>query len=174
MKAKRKTKKRAKAKKTSSKLILKKEDQFGVILEDINSKFDYLAEGYDILKKGQSDLNTKIDGVNKNLNAKIDGVNKSLNAKIDGVSESLNTKIDRNHKEFTEFRVEANSKFDTILKQLFNIDDELQFMKSEIMELRMEFKKKADLDRLEALEKRVTRLEANNVKLRALATQSKS
>ena len=141
MKAKKKIRKKAKAKKASPKLALKKEDQFGVILEDINSKFDYLAEGYGILKKGQ------------------------------GV---LDAKIDRNHEEFIEFRDEANSKFNTILQQLFNIDDELQFIKSEITGLRMELKKKADLNRLESLEKRVRKLEASNVKLRALAMQPKS
>jgi len=38
----------------------------------------------------------------------------------------------------------------------------------------MELKKKANLDRLESLEKRVRKLEASNVKLRALAIQPKS
>ncbi|MCD6149470.1 hypothetical protein J7J13_01645 [bacterium] len=97
MQAKKKTGKKVKARKASPKLVLKKEDQFGVILEDINSKFDYLAEGYDI-------LNSKFD--------------------------ALDAKVDKNHGEFKEFRDEANSKFNTILQQLFNIDDELQFIKS--------------------------------------------
>jgi len=79
-----------------------------------------------------------------------------------------------------ENRIEAivkniNSKFNAFLiKHFSSIDDEIRSIKSEIAELKMELKKKADLNRLESLEKRVRKLETSNVKLRALAMQPKS
>ncbi|MCD2396190.1 hemolysin XhlA family protein, partial [Borreliella burgdorferi] len=41
------------------------------------------------LQKDISNLDTKIDNVEKNLNAKIDTVEKNLNAKIDNVEKNL-------------------------------------------------------------------------------------
>ncbi|MCD2410257.1 hypothetical protein LRB60_06315, partial [Borreliella burgdorferi] len=46
------------------------------------------------LQKDISNLDAKIDTVEKNLNAKIDSVKSELNAKIDNVEKNLNAKID--------------------------------------------------------------------------------
>ena len=83
-----------------------------MILEDINSKFDLVLEGYTALDKKLDTrfdelnekienntfkidtLNKKIDGVDTKLSKKIDGVEEKLTKKIDGVEEKLTKKID--------------------------------------------------------------------------------
>ena len=46
-----------------------------------------------------SDINTKIDNVNKSLNTKIDNVSKSLNARIDKHEQQCEVR----HKQFTDY-----------------------------------------------------------------------
>ena len=83
-----------------------------MVLEDINSKFDLVLEGYTALDKKLDTrfdelnekienntfkidtLNKKIDGVDTKLSKKIDGVEEKLTKKIDGVEEKLSRKID--------------------------------------------------------------------------------
>ena len=96
-----------------------KKDYLEVILEDINSKFDLVLEGYSSLDKKIDDLaqkteerfdlvdfkidvlNQKIDSVaadlkatDKRLSDKIDAVDEKLTKKIDAVDEKLSKKID--------------------------------------------------------------------------------
>lgn len=83
------------------------ENQFGVILEDINSKFDLMSEGFSGVDKRFDDLNRKIDDNYRNLNKKVDGNQK-----------------------------ETNSNFKTVFEYLPRIDDEIQSIKKELAEIK--------------------------------------
>jgi tetrahydromethanopterin S-methyltransferase subunit G len=111
-----------------------KENQFGVILEDVRHQFGIMSEGF--------------LGVNKRF-------------------DELSKKIDDNHEEFVEFkyetnenfktlfsfRDETNSNFKTVFEYLSKIDDRIQFIESEIADLKNILKDKAGLDRVTKVEK---------------------
>jgi len=86
--------------------------RFGVILEDINNKFDQVLEGH----------------------------------------ASLETRMDRTEGKFDEFVEETRWNFKQVL-------GELKSIKAEIADLRYSLKAKADLARLEELEKRIYKIE---------------
>ena len=146
-------------------------NQFGVVLEDINSKMDLIVEGYKMLDekndRAHHGFDKKIDGLDK----KIDSVHQELNQKIDTVHQGLGAKIDKYYQEFSNFRKETNDNFKTVFEYLSRIDDELHDIKIEIKELKNSLSKKADLERLEALEKRVINVEKDNAQMRAVLQQ---
>ena len=115
-------------------------NQFGVILEDVNSKFDLLMEGFSGLSGQVEDLDKKFN----NLDTKFD----KLDTKVD----KLDAKVDSNH-------IETNNNFKAVFEYLSKIDDEIQSMKLEIEGLKNELSRKADLDKLLQLEKRIIILE---------------
>ena len=107
--------------------------QFGMVLEDVNSKFDLLIEGF---------------------------------SGLSGQVENLDKKIDNNHQEFLEFRdemvgfkQETDNNFKAVFEYLSKIDDEIQLIKLEIENLKSELVRKADIDKLSQLEKRIFVLE---------------
>jgi septal ring factor EnvC (AmiA/AmiB activator) len=89
-----------------------KKENLEVILEDINSKFNLVLEGHDVLRSEIRELsrqtnerfdlvdfkidtlNKKIDNVEPKLNQKIDQVDLKLSKKIDDVETKLSKKID--------------------------------------------------------------------------------
>ena len=77
---------------------LTKEDLRTVIREEIAASEKRTREYIDLkinaVNARIDDVNSKIDGVEKNLNARIEGVEKNLNARIEGVEKNLNTRID--------------------------------------------------------------------------------
>jgi len=99
------------------------DNQFGVILEDINRKFDVLVEGHS-----------------------------ALNQKIDGVEERLSS-------EMNDLRKSTENNFQSAFQYLSRIDDELLSIKAEIIELKKTLTKKADIEKVTELEKRVAKIE---------------
>ncbi|MCK5460140.1 hypothetical protein KAI52_03430 [Candidatus Parcubacteria bacterium] len=95
-----------------------------------------------------------LEDVNSKLNGLVE-IYSSLNEKVD----NLDQKVDRNHQEFIEFKNETKSNFQTVFNLLSNIDDDIKDIKSEIIDIRKTLTQKADLDRVDALEKRVKILE---------------
>ncbi len=89
-----------------------------VFLHNDNYNFEFLKEKLiDIeknLRKDISNLDVKIDNVEKNLNTKIDSAEKSLNAKID----SLDTKIDNVEKNLNTKIDGVSAKIDSVEKNL--------------------------------------------------------
>lgn len=130
--------------KTAKKKVLKdtpqKERHFGVILEDIHSKLDLIVESHQSFDRKITELERR-------------------NFKLEEVILRLDVRSAKTDLELGDLRREAKSSADTILKYLSRIDDELQEIKSEIKELKRELVKKADLLRLESLEKRVAKME---------------
>jgi len=61
---------------------------------------------------------------------------------------------------FDRFEQQTNSNFQTVFDYLSRIDDELKDIKDEIKKLKEELKGKAELVRLETLEIRVAKIEA--------------
>ncbi len=113
-----------------------------VVLEDMNSKMDLLVDGY-----------------------------KVLDEKNDRAHQELSGKIDSNHQEFLNFRKETNDNFKIVFEYLSRIDDELHNLKIEIKELKNSLSKKADLERLDDMEKRVINVEKDNAQMRSLLQQ---
>lgn len=81
--------------------------QFGVVLEDINSKIDLVVEGH-------QGLNQKIDV----LDEKVDVLDKKV--------EGLDRKIDKVDEKLEDFRKEVNYKFDVVFDELHLIRNELK------------------------------------------------
>lgn len=125
------------AKKKAIKNTPKKERHFGVILENIDSNIHLVIERQDILDRK---IDARFDEANKNLD----------DFKIETRS---------NFGTLFRFREETQSNFKTIFGYLTRIDDELREIKLEIKALKGELVKKADLSRIESLEKRVAKME---------------
>jgi len=114
-----------------------KRDQFTVILEEMRHQFGVMREGF--------------SGVNKRF-------------------DKLDKKVDDNHKEFLEFRGVmikfknemtdfkdgTNSNFKTNFEYLSQIDDKIQWIESEVADLKKLLKNKADLDRLIIVEEELS------------------
>lgn len=82
------------------------------------------------------------------------------NVKIIGEGyKALDEKLDRNLIEIKKEFAEVHSSFRTVFDYLSRIDDELKDIKSEMKKIKEELKSKADLDRFEALESRVFKIE---------------
>ena len=117
--------------------------------------------------RAHHEFDKKIDG----LDEKIDSVHQGLDEKINSVHRELGGKIDRNYQEFLNFRKETNDNFKVIFEYLSRIDDELRSIKIEIRELKNSLSKKADLERLEVLERRVIDVEKENIQMRSILKQ---
>ena len=131
-------------KKTKTKRTKKKVEitpgQFGMVLEDVKSKFDFLVEGFSGLKGQVENLDKKIDDNHQEF--------------LEFRSDMLGFK-----NEFINFRSETNNNFKAAFEYLSKIDDEIQLVKLEIKGLKSKLSRKADLDKLLQLEKRVIVLE---------------
>ena len=141
--------------------IIGKNDQFGVILEDINSKFDLIMESFD-------GMNRKIDKNHEEfLEFKEDmtGFRKDM---VGFKSDMTGFRKDMVgfKSDMTGFKKESESKFDTILSYLMSIDEELKEIKMELEILKKSEKYQNEEIRL--LEIRIKKLEKDNVKLHKL------
>lgn len=142
-------KKVTKTKRAVKKELPRAERGFGVILEDIDSKFDRILEGHSALEKQASDFQGE---TRENF--------KLVHLRIDGLSENLEGFKLETRSNFESFRVETRSNFESVFEFLSNIDDELQDIHDEIDELKLILTNKADLDRVADLEKRVQHIES--------------
>ena len=67
-----------------------KKDHLEILLEDMNSKFELVLEGHEVLRKEIGDLDRKNDERFDMVDLKFD----ALNEKVDHVDKRLGTKID--------------------------------------------------------------------------------
>ncbi|KKQ22882.1 MAG: hypothetical protein US37_C0001G0154 [Candidatus Moranbacteria bacterium GW2011_GWF2_37_11] len=141
--------------------IIGKNDQFGVILEDINSKFDLIMESFD-------GMNRKIDKNHEEFLEFKEDMTGFKNNMTEFKSDMTGFRKDMVEfkSDMTGFKKESESKFDTILSYLMSIDEELKEIK---MELEI-FKKseKYQNEEIRLLEIRIKKLEKDNVKLHKL------
>lgn len=104
------------------------ENQFGSVLEDINSKLDLVLESYDTLDK-------KVDRLH--LEAKEDlsdfKVETRTNFKLlREDSDDFKVETRRNFKQIFEFQDRADANFKVTLEYLSRLDDEIQILKEEL------------------------------------------
>ena len=105
------------------------DNQFGVILEDINGKFDVLVEGQKVLFE-------KVD--------KLETGQEVLFEKFDKVETGLD-------------RVE--NKLDAVENRLGGVEDKLDGVESDVSEIKHKLCQKVDVEDFQKLEKRVVKLE---------------
>ena len=110
--------------------------QFGVLLERMDHKFDLLTEGFSGVRKDIKRLDKKIDDNHKETNANF----KTL---FEFRSEMIG------------FRNETGSNFKTTFEYLSQIDDELRSIRTEVEDLKIKLKGKAELSRVILLEERL-------------------
>lgn len=113
------------------------QNQFGVILEDINGKFDLLIE--------------RQDASEQRLERKIDEFKEEF-VELRGEFVELRG-------EFTGFKNDTESNFNLVFQYLSRIEDELMSVKAEIADIKKTLEKKEDKDRVALLEERVAKLE---------------
>lgn len=121
------------------------ENQLGVILEDVNHKFDLILEGQETVK----------NEIREEFNERFDKFEKRLD-KFENKFDKFKNRLDRLEKGFNEFKKETNSNFKMIFKYLSRIEDEIVEIKLEIKDLK---ENKADKIKINDLEKRVIILE---------------
>ena len=85
-----------------------------------------------------------------------------MNSKFDGLRGEMNLKFDK-----------VDNNFKTVFEYLSKIDDELQFIKLELTQIKSDLKKKADLDYLKILEKRINKIEMDYIKLKTIVMKRK-
>ena len=78
-----------------------KKENLEVLLEQMNSKFDLVLEGHEVLRSEIRDLSRKteerfdlVDFKIDTLNKKIDAVDEKLTKRIDAVEENLSNRLD--------------------------------------------------------------------------------
>ncbi|ATH10497.1 Bdr family repetitive protein [Borreliella burgdorferi] len=100
-----------------------------VFLHNDNYNFEFLKEKLinveKNLQKDISNLDIKIDTVEKNLNTKIDNVEKNLNTKIDNVEKNLNLKIDNLDSKIDAVEKNLNLKMDGLNIKIDNVEKSL-------------------------------------------------
>ncbi|WP_187983447.1 Bdr family repetitive protein [Borreliella bavariensis] len=103
-----------------------------VFLHNDNYSFEYLKEKIidleKTLRKDISNLDIKIDTVEKNLNTKIDFVEKNLNYKID----SLNTKIDSVNTKIDFVEKNLNYKIDSLDTKIDSVNTKIDFIEKNL------------------------------------------
>ena len=127
---------------------------FGIILEDIDSKMKLVLEGHLALDKRIDNLGGEMsDGFKRidNLEQAMMGGFQRIDKNFQSVFEYLSR---------TDERLEhLENRLDKIEGRLDKIEQELQSIKLEIADLKHHLDKKADLERLLFLEKRVEKIE---------------
>lgn len=113
------------------------ERQFGVILEDIDSKFDRVLEGHGGLSKEIKDFRGEFNTFKDET---------GFNFKV------LTGEVSELRGEFNGFRKETALSFKAVREYLSRIDEEIQDLKKVL-------DKKADLERLQRLELKVAEIE---------------
>lgn len=114
-----------------------KRDQQTVVLEDINSKMSLVLEQF-------SSLNRKMDNNHKDF---LEFKGEMIDFRKKMISE------------MHDFKQETGKNFDIVKDYLFNIDDEIQSLKSELKEMKKNLGKVDQTEKMEAFEKRLVRLE---------------
>jgi len=119
-------------------------DQFGVLVA-------YLDDQFDVVIEGQQGLAKQIDNVDNRLEDHV----KESDFKFRVLGDSLNDF----KKETRGFQKETRNNFKIVLGYLSRLDDEIQFIKADVKDIKKELKRKADLERVLKLEVRLAGVE---------------
>ncbi|OGY62885.1 MAG: hypothetical protein A2745_01975 [Candidatus Harrisonbacteria bacterium RIFCSPHIGHO2_01_FULL_44_13] len=126
------------------------ERYFGVVLEDVNSKFDQVLEGNAALSKEFGGFRDEFKEFRNETNFKfgvLTGELKETNSKIS----NLESKTSNLESKISNLESKYDKNFDQILAYLSKIDEEIQDLKTRL-------DGKADLERLERVEQEVAQI----------------
>lgn len=119
------------------------EKYFGVILEDVNSKFDQVLEGNGAIHKEFKDFRSEFNEFRNETNFKF-GV-------LTGEVKETSSKVSNLESKVSNLESKYDKNFDQILKYLSQIDEEIRDLKKILYQ-------KADLERLERVEQEVAQI----------------
>lgn len=151
-------KKTSKKKYVLSSLPAYSDSQFGTILHDIDDKLQKTVEGY-------NSLDSKSDRIEKNLEEHIQDSNFKFRTLGDSLNEfkhemyGFRDDMYGFRDEMYGFRDETKKNFELVFQYLSRIDDEVQDIKKELREIKLQLDKKADLSKVLALEARLVKVE---------------
>ena len=148
-----------------------KKDQLVVILEDMCYEFSVMKEGFSGVNKRFDNLDKKIDNNHKEFlefrGVMIGFKNEMTDFRSDmtdfknEMTDFKNEMIDfkkgtnNNFKTLFKFRNETNDNFKVNFEYLSKIDDELQWMKIEIADLKIIFKDRVELKKIMKMERQI-------------------
>ncbi len=110
----------------SKKDLPTKDRYLGVILEDMNGKFDLLIEGQQVTQK-------QVDSLERQVG--------SLGKKISDLAEQINylgKRLDSFEKRFEDFQKETRDNFTAVFKYLSHLDETIRPLQKEIQKLKEE------------------------------------
>ncbi|MFA7209131.1 MAG: hypothetical protein WC120_02490 [Parcubacteria group bacterium] len=145
-----------------------KRDQQTVVLEDMNSKLVLVLEQFSSLNKKIDDNNEEFvefkgemvefrNETSKNFKGLFE-FRDQANENFKGLFE-FRDQTNENFKGLFEFRDQTNENFKVVKEYLFNIDDEIRYLKSEFKEMKKNLGKIDQTEKMEAFEKRLVKLE---------------
>ena len=139
-----------------------------VLLEDMRDDIKLIAEGHSGLVNGIADIKTDLTEFKAEMmEFKTEMTEfKAEMTEFKAEMKEFKAEMTEFKNEMMEFKVNTEKNFQTVFSCLSRIDEELNDIRSELMILRQELKKKVDLDRWEKLEKRVAFLEKQQLALK--------
>ncbi|MCK9378848.1 MAG: hypothetical protein M0P97_01750 [Candidatus Moranbacteria bacterium] len=170
-------------------LDISTEGKFLAVLEEMRDEIKIVAEGHSVLARGIDELKDKMGSIEKRMDGmeikmgsmekrmdgmeikmgsmekRMDGMEikmGSIEKRMDGMEikmSGMENRMDNFESELKGLRKEMNQGFKMVFGYAERIEDEIKDVKKEIEILRKELKSKADVQRLEILEKRVQRIE---------------
>ncbi len=169
-------------------------DYFGMILEDINEKFDIISEGQivienkvDALDAKVSSLEDKVDNLDTrvgSLENKVESLDvkvSSLEDKVDNLDtrvgslenkvDALDTKISSLDDKFENFKLETNDNFRLAFNHFSNLEDELIDIREELNDVKNNNSEKISVKEFLGLKNRLFKTEEKIKKLARLIEQ---
>lgn len=131
---------------TNNKKTLSRDHQT-VVIEEINSNVKLILEQF-------SGVNRKIDGNHQEF---LEFKDEMLDFK--GGFVKFRKETDENFHKLFGFKKEADANFKVTLEYLQRIDDEIQSLKSELVNIKPQLKDKTALDKVLDMEKRLLKIE---------------
>ncbi len=145
---------RKKVAKKSKPLNISDEGNFLVVLEQMRDDIKIIAEGHSVLARGIDELKSDVAELKMDV-AELKDRMSGMENRMSG----MENRMDNFEGELKGLRKEMNQGFKMVFGYAERIEDEIKDVKKEIEILRKELKSKADVERLEILEKRVQRIE---------------
>ena len=139
-----------------TKIKLKTVNELGVVLEDMNSKFNILIEGHQALDEKFDKFKRETDSNFKTVFECLSN-NDDFNIKTEDNFKTVFEKLSN----IDDFNIKTEDNFKTVFEKLSNI-------KSEIINIKKKLVNKVDISRAVVLEKKVDKIEIGLLRLQAV------
>ncbi len=141
-----------------------KKDRFEIILEEINEKFDFLADGFSALKEGQGRLEER-QGKLEERQERLENGQRNLEEELVSFKKETKDNFKAVFDWQSNFGDEVYEKFDNVEDALISIKSELKDIKKELNLYEKDLGKKADKKEIISLERRIANLEMKMMKM---------